>query len=419
MRIRLLLWSFAIAVATLLPVLSYPVRADHNNNGPSGKLYAPVDQYDMNSPTVNRQTTYLRLITYNSGWSLNLSYAVSGWNSGISSISGFNVFTFDNAATPFVEVKAAISSNEANDCPNDNSHGCVLFWPGPSARIYMYGPYMTQTYHGRSDLMHEMGHVLMHANEHYEGFGGYNCTSIMGHSSIENEGSVGHCNTGVGSDVLVTIQNHDRTDYLDIYGVEDAPNATYVQMSGSGTLVHYFEGGYFGGNGKTLHQELYNWIDRSTSGVSGSYSSYQSPGRKVDDQDDTTPESDSYNAVPGSGNEWCFKRRGRAGGIGSSQPNYWGPFSKAYCIRQSYGGSGVFVASNRNDYVGFRVWNHSGAQINNVALLLDNGVTHVCDLPNLANGASAACLSSPSTGTGFVRLWYNWTEHGPIGYDAR
>jgi hypothetical protein len=99
-----------------------------------------------------------------------------------------------------------------------------------------------------------------------------------------------------------------------------------------------------------------------------------------------------------------MKRRGRAGGITSAQPNYWGPYSRAYCIRQSYNGTGVFVASNHNDYVAFRVWNFSGAQINNVALLLNDNVTHVCDLPNLANGGSAVCFWFPGSSSGFVRL---------------
>jgi hypothetical protein len=200
---------------------------------------------------------------------------------------------------------------------------------------------------------------------------------------------------------------------------KDPPDAAYVQMSGAGTLAHYIEGSWLGGNGKTLHQELYNWIDRSTAGLGGTYSSYQSPGRKVANADDGTPEYDVYNDVPGSGSEWCMKRRGRAGGIASSQPNYWGPLSHAYCIRQSYTGTGVFVASNRNNYVAFRVWNYSGAQINNVALLLGDNVTHICDLPNLANNGSAACFWYPGGGSGFVRLWYNWTEHGPIGYDIQ
>ena len=65
------------------------------------------------------------------------------------------------------------------------------------------------------------------------------------------------------------------------------------------------------------------------------------------------------------------------------------------------------------------MWNFSGAQINNVALLLNDNVKHVCDLPNLADGSSAVCFYWPGAGSGFVRLWYNWTEHGPIDYDVR
>src|SRR3990172_5632127 len=101
-------------------------------------------------------------------------------------------------------------------------------------------------------------------------------------------------------------------------------------MLGSGTLVHYFEGSYYAenGDGRTVHQERYNWIDRSTSGVGGTYNSYQSPGRKVANVDDGNPENDAYAEVPGSGSEWCMKRRGRAGGITLAQPYYWGPLSR-------------------------------------------------------------------------------------------
>lgn len=419
----------AIAAAALLGSARV-VQADHKDNSSlnghpliwDGQAAVGsctyVDQCEMNTRTVNGQTIYLRLITFAQPWGGVLTASVNAWNSGTSDLAGFNVFTFDNSQTPYVEVQAAASSNEQNLCFSPFSHGCVLNWEptAPAGRIFMYGPYLAQGRHKQSDLMHEMGHVLMNAPELYPA---YNCSSIMGHSSSESAGGAGMCGTGSVSETLITVQSHDRQDYLDVYGVKDAPDATYVQMLGSGTLVHYFEGSWFGGNGKTLHQERYNWIDRSTSGVGGAYSFYKSPGRKVAYADDGNPENDSYAEVPGSGAEWCMKRRGRAGGIASNQPNYWGPLSRAYCIRQSYGGSGVFVASNRNDYVLFQVWNYSGAQINNVALLLNDNVTRVCDLASIPNNTSTYCVWYPGNSAGFVRLWYNWSEHGPIGYDIR
>jgi hypothetical protein len=119
--------------------------------------------------------------------------------------------------------------------------------------------------------MHEMGHVLFNANEHYPS---YNCSSIMGHSSNENSliQGAGWCgqnnvvNGNLPALVKTTVLGHDIVDYKDAFGQKDAPNATYVQMLGSGTLVHYFEGGYLGGSGRTVHQENSYVIDRSTTG---------------------------------------------------------------------------------------------------------------------------------------------------------
>jgi hypothetical protein len=415
----------ALALLVLLGAASR-AEADHKDNGTHSPLLwagatvvcPHVDQCEMNGRTVSGQTIYLRPISLNSTWLLAVAQAVNAWNAGTSDLAGFNAFTLDNTATPYVEVKAALLLSDPNPCSSQYSHGCVIYWDptAPSGRISMYGPWLTQGNHKRSDLMHEMGHVLMNAAEHYPD---YDCTSIMGHSSGEAAGPAGMCGTGTPTETLIAVQPHDRQDYLDIYGVKDDPDAVYVQMLGANTLVHYFEGGWLGGNGHTIHEERYNWIDRSITGVDGTYSAYQSPGRKVATAEDGNPENDAYAEYPASGDEWCMKRSGRAGGITSSQPNFWGPKSHAYCIRQSYNGSGVFVASNRNDYVAFRVWNFSGAQINNVALLLNDNTTHVCDLPNIANNSSAACFWWPGSGSGFVKLWYNWTEHGPIGYGVQ
>lgn len=419
-----LLFAAVLAVGTW--VYTGPVtpddaaHADHKDNGHSAHLYPAdgVDEYEMNPRTVQGLTIPLRLLTYDSTWASTLVYAVNTWNSdttGIRGVTGFNVFVWDNNTTGFVDVKMGA----IQECDTQSAHGCVKSWQPetPSGLIFMNSSFISPGYHRQSDLMHELGHVLMNTNEHYPT---YNCTSIMGHSSIENAGNAGYCGTGTGVDIVRTVLQHDKDDFGNIYGVKDGPNAAYTQMSGSGTLVHYFEGSYFGGNGKTVHQELYNWIDRDPNGLFGNFVSYQSPGRQVDNSDNGTPHSDSYAEVPGSGQEWCFKRRGRAGALQSSHPNYWGPLSRAYCIARSGAGSGVFVASSRNDYVIFRVWNFSGAAINNVALLYDQSTVQVCSLGSIANNDSQYCFATGlGNSGGFLDLWYNWAEKDSIGYDSK
>lgn len=86
---------------------------------------------------------------------------------------------------------------------------------------------------------------------------------------------------------------------------------------------------------------------------------------------------------------------------------------------QSYNGTRVFVASNRNDYVAFRIYNYSSSTINFVSLLLNDNSTHVCDFPDIPPNGSQVCFWYPGNSAGFVRLWYGFQEHGPIGYDAR
>jgi len=85
----------------------------------------------------------------------------------------------------FVTVNAG---NDVMQCGylDDGSpaHGCLLDpWVRdvPLATIYMYLNVFANgdSAHKQSDLMHEMGHVLYHAGEHYGTT--YNCQSIMGH----------------------------------------------------------------------------------------------------------------------------------------------------------------------------------------------------------------------------------------------
>jgi len=159
MRLPLALAAVLLAVAAATAMGGpRPAAADHKDNGHSGMLWpgstavcSYVDQCEMNSRTVNGQTINLRLITVSSLWQQVLSVSVNAWNSGTSAITGFNVFTYDyyNNQTPYVEVKAALTTNEQNQCPSQYDHGCVRFWDpsSPGGQIYMYGPYLTWAYH--------------------------------------------------------------------------------------------------------------------------------------------------------------------------------------------------------------------------------------------------------------------------------
>jgi hypothetical protein len=233
-------------------------HADHNDNGHANRLYPAYNPYEMNSRTTNVLTVPVRLMIFSGSWAQVLSNAVNNWNSGMSSTTGFNVFTWDNNQPGYLDIRPQIGTG-GQECVNPNAHGCYLSWTPstPSAEIFMYSPVMNGVaFHKTSDLLHELGHALLNANEHYPGTDNeWNCTSLMGHSANEYAASGSYCTTGA---VLTIVQPHHLQDYRDAYGVKDAPNATYVQMLGSGWLVHYFEGGYLGGNGKTLHQELYN-----------------------------------------------------------------------------------------------------------------------------------------------------------------
>ncbi len=373
MRLRGIL--AALLALTIVGLQAGGAAAHHKDANHVGQLWQPWEQWEMNNRTTSGLAIPVRLVSFQSIWALTLTQSTDNWNSGMQATAGFNVFVFDNNQPGFLTVRAQ-ATNGPRECTSQLSHGCYLSWDPsiPTGTIFMTSEFMNDGGHKKSDLMHELGHTLLNANEHYPA---YDCTSIMGHSAIESSGSVGYCGSGVLPDILTTVQQHDIDDYASVYGIREAPDATYVQLFGSGTAVHYFEGGYLGGNGHTMHQEQYNWIDRSTTGVTGSYGNYTAGPRRTAYADDATPESDSFADVPGSGSEWCFKRRGRAGGVASNQPAYWGPYSHAYCLAQSSNGSGVYMASNRNNYAAFRVWNYSGATINNVALLLNDGVTHI------------------------------------------
>jgi hypothetical protein len=390
------------------------VNAHHYDDGSHGGYLFPAAQaYEMNGTTVQGQSTQIQLQTFDSDWAGALSTSITNWNSGMSSTTGFNVYSSGSA-----NINVYADTSQVCDV---GAHGCVKAWSPavPSAEIHMETAYFTFQDHRVSDLMHEMGHVIFHAGEHYPT---YDCTSIMGHSAKEFSGAAGYCGTGLGSDVLTVVQSHDVSDYVSAYGVRETQDAIYVNMLGSATLVHYFEGGWYGGIGLTVHQEYENVIDRSTSNITGGYSFYHSIGRKVSNADDSTPENQSYGEEPGVNAEWCFKMHGHTHALASGAANEWGPYSHRYCIAHSGAGSGVFVTSDRNNgNANFRVWNFSGAAIPNVQIRTQPSPgTQICNFGTINNNAVSATCSSGVGGPGILDLWYNnsWVPLDTIGYDG-
>lgn len=414
---RVFLLGAIALVAAVASGFGQPAGAHHKDNGHSGMLWPSADGYEMNPRTTNGQTIPLRLVTFSGIWSSMLQMSVNQWNSGIQPESGFPVFEFNNDLAGYFDVKASLVAGEANECDDQNSHGCIKNWhpETPSGLIFMHGPFLTAGRHKQSDLMHEMGHALLNANEHYPT---YNCTSIMGHSSAEASGSAGQCGGGTVAETLIAVQSHDRSDYRDIYGVEDNQNAVSVAI-GFGSLVHSFEGGYQGGNGRAVHQEFENVIDKSVNNIGGAYSFYAASGRKVDNSDNTSPETHSVGGFPPTSEEWCFKIHGHSKAVTAGSSGEWGPFSKRYCVNRSGGGTGVFVTSARNNNITFKVYNFTGSQIVNVQLRTNpEPGSLICGPWTINDGQTATCTWNGS-GVGFLDLWYNnsFFRQDTIGYD--
>jgi len=257
--------------------------------------------------------------------------------------------------------------------------------------------------------MHEMGHVLYYAGEHRGTT--WNCSSIMG-----------HCN----APRITAVQSHDIEDYKSALRVgavgtgiptPEGPNAAYITVSSTSDTTHKFEGGYLGGNGYTTHQERDYWIDRSPNGVNGSYSTYVGLPRVISNGEDGTPniwDDPATYPVPWPDAEWGFKTRGRSGGVASSDPYYWGPYSKAYCISTAFSSRpgtcttySVVTTTDRNGDVYFRVYNFSGSTITNVTITNTSNTT-LCTIGSISSGHSDDCHKSRS-GSGTVKVWWNGT----------
>jgi hypothetical protein len=394
-----------LVLAVLL--VEQPKRTDahHFDHGHGGYLHLP--EYELPGKIANGQPINIWVAFGSSLWQTQLVIAINEWNDGLLSTTGFNVFSY---AQGDVSVNAGTDVNQCKYLPNTNppqpAHACVFpnTWipSTPTATIYMYETAIgTDPVHRRSDLLHEMGHVLFNAGEHYPGGG---CVSIMD-----------HC-------LATEVTSHDVDDFTDAFRLMEAPDAAYAQLLSSSMLRNYFEGTYYNasGEGHTIHGEKQYVVDVSTSGATGTYSFFTTTGREINNVDDGVP-NDFDTGLPANNTDWCLKVRGENSAISSSAETYrWSPRSRAYCIANS--SNGVYVLSNRNDYAAFRVWNFSGAQINNVAIFVHGGTsTRVCDLGSIPNGqSSTACFSyGLGSAAGRLDLWYNWALKDEIWYDAR
>lgn len=381
-----------------------PADADHKDDGPhadylwpelpEGNPVGPVSGFEMNSRTTNALTIPTRLwgcVNPCSKWAYAYVGAINNWNGSISPLSGFNPFT-DGTQAGYIDYEAV----DTTKC-DFGAHGCVRHWnpATPSGLISMYAKKFSDTPHRVSDSMHEFGHVLANPNHHT------GCISIM-------EECLG---TAVTAD--------DIGDYQAAYGVLDTADAVYTYV-GFGQLVHYFEGGYNFGNGQTVHQEFEYVFDRSTGGLNGTYSFYAATGRRVDNTDNTNPESYAVNGLPAGNSQWCFKTRGHAKGVKAGSSGEWGPFSKRDCIARSGGGTGVFVTSDRNYNALFRVSNFSGAAIVNVQLRTSPPPgNQICSWASIPDNTVSSTCGYATGSSGSLDVWYNnaWVRQGTIEYD--
>lgn len=416
--------AFMIAVVSLAAgsFVAIPTEAHHSNNHHSGYLYGPWSAFELNGRTTLGNAVRIRQVTSNPDWSAALTTAVANWNSGAASTFGFNVFQ----ENPTADV--TLHADSSQQC-SMNSHGCVKFWTPnlPTGEIHhlvsVFTAANTQE-HRVSDLMHEMGHVLYHAGEHYPD---YNCTSIMGHSARENSSSApgfagwcgaGNVVNGAGESIKTAVMvPHDTGDIVAAYSANDTQDAVYLNFANSSSLRHYFEGGYLGGNGRAVHQEWENVIDRSSStadALGGTYAFYASTSRKIDNEDDATPENTaSISGVPAVGYEWCFKSRGHS-------RLSWGPYSKRYCVARVNVGNGVWVTSDRNSQAHFRVWNYSGGTLANVQLRTSPAPgTMKCQWLNVPNNTSTSTCSVTVSGAGAYDVWISsYVPLDTIGFDS-
>ncbi len=197
-------------VVALVGLLLYsgagsPATASHHDNDNDGSHQLLFfENSEMNARTAQGLAISVYPGFIPAQWPVPISNAVTAWNSALSPTTGFNVFTFQSGA---VMIAGANDRNVCGMAPGGGaSHGCPLFdfnYQTPAGTIYMYTPAFAINTHRQSDVMHELGHVLYNAAEHYVApNAGYNCSSIMG-----------HCN----SPTLTAVQGHDITDFSNAY----------------------------------------------------------------------------------------------------------------------------------------------------------------------------------------------------------
>lgn len=393
-------------------------EAHHYHHGHDGFILnganggADLTHYELNNRTANGQLISIAAVAGTSQeWRDALDGAVWNWNVGIQGTTGFGAYS---ETTGGVTLQA---SYDTRLCPNIQdeplilAHGCVLNWyPNtPSGLIYMqdFGDNFApgDLNHRVSDAMHEMGHVLYYAGEHYGT--SWNCSSIMG-----------HCN----ETRITTVQPHDIEDYKAAFEVREGPDAAYMTVPNISHATHSFEGGYLGSWALTSHQEKAYWIDISTSGPNGPWATYVGLDRIVNNDDNgdspgVRPHSwaDTHTyPLPWPNAEWCFTVRGESGGVDVSNYYRWGPRSKAYCVSTAFtpppgtcGTSSVITTTDRNGNVYFRVYNFSGSTISNVTVTKTDNST-LCALGNITSGNHKECNKSLSA-SGTVRIYYNNT----------
>ncbi len=149
---------------------------------------------EMNSRTAQVLKIPIHANNASANWQNALATAQANWNSEMQATTGFDVY--GSSFHVFIEVR---SGSDVTQC-GAGYHGCYQYndQVAPTGVIYMYDPAFSDQTHRVSDLMHEMGHVLYYADEHYPT---YDCST----SSLTS--IMGHCVT------LTQVNAHDIQDY--------------------------------------------------------------------------------------------------------------------------------------------------------------------------------------------------------------
>ena len=157
-------------------------EAHHYHHGHAGFLLPGLESYELNNRTTTVQS--IRIVALGGTaqqWQDALSSAVYRWNAGMQVTAGFAVYMLTSGDITMQVSTSVEACPPFQKQPWIPAHGCVLDWNrnAPSARIYMQdfpGIFDGDSDHEISDVMHEMGHVLYYAGEHYNN-PNWNCIS--------------------------------------------------------------------------------------------------------------------------------------------------------------------------------------------------------------------------------------------------